>query len=168
MSSYSKYLQRTNPKLYVRNPSACLHTKSLYVSSRLQTLGGNSLRVCSCRNSHGAFTISLLPPKASLLRFSAPFICVFLLPRILLLDDWCGGSDSSPHHTQLPARWGIVHQLSLTVCSWYRASSSYNGLCARSSATVLHLQLQLNIRTLFLQCQPENLGEISCFPKIQW
>ena len=111
MSSYSKYLQRTNPKLYVRNPSACLHTKSLYVSSRLQTLGGNSLRVCSCRNSHGAFTISLLPPKASLLRFSTPFICVFLLPRILLLDDLCGGSDSSPHHTQLPGRWSYLSQL---------------------------------------------------------
>ena len=31
MSSYSKYLQRTNPKLYVRNPSACLHKVTLCV-----------------------------------------------------------------------------------------------------------------------------------------
>ena len=65
---------------------------------------GNSLRVCSCRkpgwcrckNSHGAFTISLLKtPKASSLRLSAPFILVFLLPRILCTDDLCGGSDCS-------------------------------------------------------------------------
>ena len=121
-----------------------------------------------CRNSHaGAFTIEILPsPKASLLRFSDPFIHVFLLWWRLLLPTLTRRMSCAkalfPHHIthnflhSCSGRWIIIHHLSFTVGSWY------GGFLFEFDTMAFAQALQLNVsRNLIVWGQHEYTPMVS-------